>query len=62
MKKVKNNKLRKIIKLINSAKLKNTLLTKALFYDEHLKLFADEILEVLGFKEEGLINLNNTNK
>ncbi len=48
--------------MINSSKLKNLLLTKALKYDNHLSSFTDEILQVLGFKEGNSINLYKDNE
>lgn len=62
--KLKNTKLRKIIKFINSSKLKTTLLSKAIKNDAHLKDFVDEILEGLGYlksKDKGvkIVNLDN---
>jgi hypothetical protein len=48
MNKLKNEKLKKIIKNVDSTKYKKNTLEK-LLKDEDFRKFADEILETLGF-------------
>lgn len=55
--KLKNKKLKRIIKLINSSKFKSSLLDKILKKDNHFREFADEILVSLGFKVDSTVNL-----
>lgn len=49
--KLKNSRLRQIIKAINSAKYKKSMLENVLLEDKHFKQFTDEILDTLGFME-----------
>lgn len=55
--KLKNRKLKRIIKLINASKFKSSLLDKILKKDVHFREFADEILVCLGFKVDSTVNL-----
>ena len=49
LQKIRNTKLRQIIKAINNAKFKKDILEKILKEDKNFRLFADEILHCLGF-------------
>lgn len=57
-KKLSNQKLRKIIKLINNAKFKSSLLSKTIKNDKEFKSFADEILIELGYKKGNIVEIN----
>lgn len=56
-KKLKNKKLRRIIKLINASKFKNSLLDKTSKHDKHFKDFTEEILETLGIKKGKIVDI-----
>jgi hypothetical protein len=49
MNKIKNRKLQRIIKYIDSSKFKKKNLERFLNNDSDFKVFADEILETLGY-------------
>lgn len=56
--KLKNTKLRKIIKTVVNSKYKRSLLEKILQEDKHFKFFCDEILGTLGFSTKINENFN----
>lgn len=57
--KLKNTRLRKILKAINSSKFKKQMLEQIMKEDKHFTMFCDEILTALGFSESVY---NNNNK
>ena len=56
--KLKNTRMRKVLKAINKAKFKKTMLESIIKADKNFENFTNEILTVLGFMKDNVVDIS----